>query len=181
MSKKIQLIIGSTRQGRIATQIAPWVEAQVAKRDDIELEIVDLHEWKLPFLDAPLPPAYGPVDTPEAKAWAAKIAASDGVIFLSAEYNRSIPAPLKNAIDYLKVEWENKPAAIVTYGYVDGGASAAKHLLDVFGWLKPRVAQPTVALKLNSDIVVDGQVQNIDASFAPYEADMQAALAELVA
>jgi NAD(P)H-dependent FMN reductase len=182
MSKKIQLIIGSTRENRVAPQVAAWVASQVAKNSDIELEVVDLKEWDLPFMNAPVAPAYAPVDTPEAKKWAAQIGKAEGYIFLTAEYNRGIPAPLKNAIDYLTTEWKEKPAAIVSYGYIDGGGSAARHLNDVMDWLKIRAVEPKVALQLSQDIFDEtGALKDSQAAFAENEADISAALAQLAA
>src|SRR5690606_17347786 len=98
MAKNILLIIGSTRQNRLASSIAPWVIDQAKQEPGINLEVVDLKDENLPAFDATTPPSYAPVDTPEAKAWAAKVAAADGFIFLTPEYNRSVPSSLKNAL-----------------------------------------------------------------------------------
>ncbi|HYH74562.1 MAG TPA: NAD(P)H-dependent oxidoreductase [Candidatus Saccharimonadales bacterium] len=183
MAKKIQLIIGSTRQNRLAPQFAAWIEAQAAQNSDIELEVVDLKEWNLPFMDSPVPPAYGPVDTPEAKAWTAKLAEAEGFIFLSAEYNRSVPAPLKNALDYTVAEWKEKPAIIATYGYIDGGASASRHLEDIFAWLKVAVVDTKVNMLIQKDwLDENGAVTNLAAHLDETNTEtMQKALTELAA
>lgn len=177
MSKKIQLIIGSTRENRLGSSIAQWVAAQTAKNSGIELEIVDLKQENLPMMDAPIPPAYAAVDTDAGKAWADKIGAADGYIFLTPEYNRSIPASLKNALDYLVEEWKEKPAIIVSYGYIDGGKSATRHLQDILDWLKVHHANTTVALHLNQDMFDEaGKLKDINESFAAYEEELTQAL-----
>jgi NAD(P)H-dependent FMN reductase len=176
MSKKIQLIIGSTRQNRVAPKVAEWVKAQAAQHDALELEVVDLMEWQLPFMDAPIPPKFAPVDTPEAKAWVAKLAEVDAYIIVSAEYNRSIPAPLKNALDYT-LQWEGKQVLTVSYGYIDGGASASKHLQDVYDWLKLEAVAPAVNLPLAAND--DGSLKDVNELFAGKVDEMQNALAEL--
>lgn len=182
MAKKIQLIIGSTRQGRVAPQFAAWVEAQVAKNSDIELEVIDLKEWNLPFLDAPIPPLYAAVDTPEAKAWVAKVAEADGFIFLSPEYNRSISAPLKNAFDYTVNEWR-KPALIATYGHVDGGVGASNHLTDILNRFEARIADTKVNMHIKRDWLDENSaIVDLSAKLdATYAVPMQKALAELAA
>lgn len=135
MSKHIQLIVGSVR-GKIGDQVADWIVKNTKDIDGLNLEVIPVKDSNLPIFDAPVSPARQPVDTPEAKAWSEKIGAADGYIFLTAEYNRSIPPALTNAIDYLKPEWENKPAGIIAYGMVDGGGSATSHLTDMLNWFK---------------------------------------------
>lgn len=166
MTKNIKLIIGSTRQNRIAPEVAKWVESH-ASQADIALEVIDLKELALPEFDAPIPPSYAPTDTPDGKKWAEIVTSADGFIFVTSEYNRSIPSSLKNAIDYLAAEWKEKPAAIVSYGYVDGGTGAARHLSDILGWFKMDIVEPTVALQLSPDYFSeDGSFKDIDAAFA---------------
>lgn len=180
MPKNIKLIIGSTRENRIAPQIAEWVQTN-ANRTDISLEILDLKEVDLPAFAAPIPPAYAPTDTEAGKAWASQIEAADGFIFLTAEYNRSIPSSLKNALDYLVAEWKEKPAVIVSYGYIDGGQSATRHLRDIFDWLKIRTIEPTIALQLSQETVDEnGQIKDSESSFAGYVDDLDRAVSELV-
>ena len=117
---KIKLILGSTRQNRNGKPVADWLVAQ-GKEAGFDVELLDLKEVNLPKFEAGVSPMYMPVDTPEAKAWAAQITEADGLVFLTAEYNRSIPGSLKDAIDYLYAEWNGKKASIVSYGYIDGG------------------------------------------------------------
>ena len=145
MSKKLKLIIGSTRQNRNGLPVAQWLVAQ-AKEGGYDLEVLDLKEINLPKFEAGVSPMYMPVDTPEAKAWAAQIADADGLVFLTSEYNRSIPGSLKDAIDYLYAEWNGKKASIVSYGYIDGGGSATKHLTDILNWVKIELVGPDIAI-----------------------------------
>jgi len=133
MSKNIQLIVGSIR-GKIGDQVADWIAKNTKDIEGLNLEVVAVKDANLPLFDAPISPARQPVDTPEAKAWAQKISSADGYIFLTSEYNRSIPPSLANAFDYLK--WDEKPVGIIAYGMVDGGASATSHLTDMINWFK---------------------------------------------
>ena len=140
MAKNIKVIIGSTRDNRLGADVAAWVAKVASTVEGITIETIDLREENLPMFNAPVSPAYMPQDTPEAKAWGEKISQSDGFIFVTPEYNRSIPASLKNAIDYLYNEWANKTAVIVSYGFVNGGVTANKHLDDILSSLALTVA-----------------------------------------
>jgi NAD(P)H-dependent FMN reductase len=173
--KKIKLIVGSTRQNRVGGHISEWL-VKIAKENDVELEVLDLLEENLPLFDGPSP-MYVPATTDEGKAWSAKITDADAIIFLTAEYNRSVPAPLKNAIDYLFNEWGGKQAAIVSYGYIDGGGSATKHLTDVLNWVKMDVVETKVSIQLAQDFFAeDGSFKDIDASLADVKAPFIEAL-----
>jgi NAD(P)H-dependent FMN reductase len=175
MSKKIKLIVGSTRQNRAGGHIASWLVG-LAKDAGIELDVIDLKEENLPIFDGPSP-AYVPAQTPEGQAWSAKIKEGDAFIFLTAEYNRSIPASLKNAIDHLFHEWSGKPAAIVSYGYVDAGGSVTKHLTDVLNWIKMQIVEPTVAIALEQGhFGEDGNFKDVDVALDHAKAPFLAAL-----
>ena len=179
MAKNIQLIIGSTRQNRVGAQIAQWVKSHGEAREDLTIEVVDLLEQDLPFYNSAVSPMYAPDTTDAGKAWSEKIAAGDGYIFVTPEYNRSIPAPLKNAIDYLYAPWLTKPAAIVSYGWIDGGASASKHLHDILSWVKMDIAEDQVHLKLHADIMGENGIRDTEAAFADYVPALTNALKEL--
>lgn len=127
---KIAIIVGSTREGRYADKPTQWVYNIAQKRDDLSFEIVDVREANLPFFDEAASNAYVPSTSEAAQAWQKKIAEFDGYIFVTAEYNRSIPASLKNALDYAYPEWNRKPAAVVGYGSV-GGSRAVEHLRTI--------------------------------------------------
>jgi NAD(P)H-dependent FMN reductase len=164
MSKKLKMVIGSIRQNRNGLVVAEWLVSQ-AKAAGYDLEILDLKEINLPKFDSAVSPMYMAVDTPEAKAWAAQIADAEGLVFLTSEYNRSIPASLKDAIDYLYREWNGKKASIVSYGWIDGGASAVKHLTDILNWVKVEIQGPEVAIKFTPETFNEsGQFNDIDAA-----------------
>jgi NAD(P)H-dependent FMN reductase len=124
---KIALIIGSTRPTRFADIPANWLAAQAAKRDDLDLEIVDLRDYPMPFFDEVASNAWAPTQNEVAVKWQKKIAEFDGYVFVVAEYNRSITGALKNALDQAYVEWGRKPMGLIAYGSV-GGTRAAEHL-----------------------------------------------------
>lgn len=126
----IQVILGSTRQGRNGEAVARWFMERAAGRSDMTFELLDLRAWALPIFDSPVPPAFGKYD-PAIQPWADKVAAADGYVFLTPEYNHGYPAVLKNAIDHLYAEWGRKPAAIVSYGSYAAGYRAAEQLRQV--------------------------------------------------
>lgn len=117
---RIAIIIGSTRPNRIAPAVAEWVHDNARRHGGAEFELVDLADFTLPLLDEPLPPAMGQYSQDHTKAWAEKIASYDGFIFVTPEYNHSVPAALKNAVDYLYAEWNNKAIGFVSYGSAGG-------------------------------------------------------------
>lgn len=121
----IYIIVGSIREGRTAIKIANWVNQAINELslDDIQTEIVDLKEWALPIFAGAHPPATGVYDQPKQQQWADKIAAADAFIFISPEYNHGYSPALKNALDYVAKEWQDKPAAYVGYGATNGSRS----------------------------------------------------------
>ncbi|HMQ40278.1 MAG TPA: NAD(P)H-dependent oxidoreductase [Paracoccus sp. (in: a-proteobacteria)] len=131
MSKpKIAVIIGSTRKTRFADKPAAWLMEQVAKRDDMAFELVDLRDYELPFFDEMASNLWMPSSDPKAVAWQNKVGEFDGYIVLTAEYNHSITGALKNALDQAYKEWNHKPMAAVGYGGV-GAARAIEHLRGI--------------------------------------------------
>lgn len=178
MAKKVQLIIGSTRQNRLSPTIASWIESQVAKNDDLELEVIDLKEVNLPFFDEPTPPSMAPGVSEAAIKWAAKISSADAFIILSPEYNAGYSAVLKNAIDYLKSEWHHRPVTIVTYGF-GGGVSSAAQLKQVFTRLGSDIVESDVAIDIGPIMNATGGISNPATSLAAYEAPLQGALTQI--
>jgi len=116
----VAVIIGSTRPGRKAEAVARWVYEIAAKRSDASFEVVDIASFNLPLLDEPRPPSMGQYSRPHTKAWAAKIATFDAFVFVTPEYNHSTSGVLKNAIDFLFREWNDKVAGFVGYGGMSG-------------------------------------------------------------
>ncbi|MDT4947185.1 MAG: hypothetical protein QOH14_3918 [Pseudonocardiales bacterium] len=127
---KIGIIISSTRPGRFADTPTDWLFNIAKQRDDADFEIVDLRHYPMPFFEEKVALAYAPTQNPTALRWQKKIASLDGYIFVTAEYNHSIPGVLKNALDYLYSEIHRKPATFVGYGGT-GGARAVEHLRNI--------------------------------------------------
>jgi NAD(P)H-dependent FMN reductase len=149
---RIGIILGSTRPGRRGEQVARWVLEAARKRGDADFELIDLVDYPLPHLDEPLPPSMGQYQNPHTQEWAAVIARFDGFIFVTPEYNHSTSGVLKNAIDYLYAEWNNKAMGVVSYGAV-GGARAAEHLRLIAGELQMADVRTNVALSLFTDFL----------------------------
>jgi NAD(P)H-dependent FMN reductase len=147
---KIAIILGSTRPGRNGEAVARWVHDIAGHRSDAEYELVDIADYKLPHLDEALPPSLGQYSQPHTLAWAEKIASFDGYVFVTPEYNHSTSAALKNAIDFLYGEWNNKAAGFVSYGSV-GGTRAVEHLRLVMAELQVADVRAQVALSLFTD------------------------------
>lgn len=144
---RIGIILGSTRPNRNGEQVARWVLDIASARDDAEYELVDLRDYPLPHLDEPMPPSMGMYQNDHTRQWAAKIASFDGFVMVTPEYNHSTSGVLKNAIDYLYAEWNNKAVGFVSYGGV-GGARAAEHLRLIAGELQMADVRQQVALSV---------------------------------
>jgi len=147
---KIGIIVGSTRPGRKALDVARWVLDIAGMRADAVFELVDIQDFDLPLLDEPVPPAAGQYTQPHTTAWAAAIAGFDGFVFVTPEYNHGTSGALKNAIDYLYKEWNNKAAGFVGYGSA-GGARAIESLRLVMGELMVADVRAQVMLSLRTD------------------------------
>jgi len=124
---KIAVIIGTTRATRFGEKPAKWIHGVAAARGDMSVELVDLREYPMPFFDEPASNAWVPSKNEVAKRWQKKVTEFDGYIFVTAEYNRGVPAVLKNALDYAYPEWNRKAAAYMGYGSV-GAARSIEHL-----------------------------------------------------
>lgn len=124
---KIAVIISSTRDTRFADKPANWILELAKQRPEIDVELVDLRDFDLPFFNEVASNAWVPTKDPKAVTWQKKVAEFDGYIFVVAEYNRSITGALKNALDQAYTEWNRKAAAYIGYGSV-GGARAIEHL-----------------------------------------------------
>jgi NAD(P)H-dependent FMN reductase len=147
---KVAIVVGSTRPGRKADAVARWVHDIARDRGDAEFEVVDVQAFDLPLLDEPLPPAMGQYSQPHTQAWAAKIATFDAYVFVTPEYNHGTSAALKNAIDYLYREWNNKAAGFVGYGGA-GGARAVEQLRLNLAELQVATVRNQVALSAYTD------------------------------
>lgn len=132
----IHILTGSTRPGRFNTQPAEWIFKLAKKRKDITVELIDLEKLNLPLLDEPAPPMMQQYSKQHTKKWSEKVAAGDGFIFVTPEYNHSYSPVLKNAIDFLFHEWHYKPVTFVSYGATSGGIRAVEHLRGVAAEVK---------------------------------------------
>ena len=138
---EIGIIVGTTREGRVGDQVAKWVLDQ-GKASGLNLSIIDLKDYNLPLL--------GTTEAPTLALFKEAVNSKDGFVFITGEYNHSIPASLKNAIDYLRDEWANKPAGIVSYGSL-GGARAAEHLRGILGEIQIADVRSHTALSMFTD------------------------------
>jgi NAD(P)H-dependent FMN reductase len=147
---KIAIILGSTRPGRNGAAVAKWVYEIAKKRMDAEFELVDIAEYHLPLLDEPMPASMGQYTKPHTQAWSAKIASFDGYVFVTPEYNHAISGALKNAIDFLYREWNNKAAGLVGYG-ASGGTRALEILRTILSELQIAHVRAQVGLSVLTD------------------------------
>lgn len=153
--KKLGVIVSSTRPSRIGPKVSAWVKS-VAQSQGWEVELLDLGEIALPFLDEADVPAQGNYTKPHTKAWAAKVAGVDAIAVVTPQYNRSFPATIKNAIDFLFAEWNDRPVTLVGYGWT-GATDATAGLAAVFGHVKANVVDQ-VNLVFNTDLDPAGQM-----------------------
>ncbi|MEV4823264.1 NAD(P)H-dependent oxidoreductase [Micromonospora sp. NPDC049274] len=162
---KIGIILGSTRPGRRGQQVAEWVAEVAAKQqDDVTYEIVDVADFDLPLLDEEQPALFGTYGKDHTRRWAETIASYDGFVFVTAEYNHSVPGALKNALDYLFAEWHHKPAGFVSYG-LHGGTRAVEHLRLILAELKVPTVRTQVVLSIFNDFTMSAPTET--GSFTP--------------
>lgn len=147
---KIGIIVGSVRQGRNAEAVGNWIYDFAAKRNDAEYELVDLANYKLPFLGEELPAAEQEKANTAIKAWSEKMASLDGYIFITPEYNHAVGGALKNALDFLKPEVANKVAGFVGYGSL-GGTRAHENMRLILGELSVADVRTAVTFSLMAD------------------------------
>lgn len=134
---RLAVIIGSTRPGRIGSTVAAWFAAQAMRRPDVEVDLIDLLETRLPANF----PAHA---DPAVEEYRQRIGAADGFVVVTPEYNHGYPAPLKQAIDLVHAEWQAKPVAFVAYGGMAGGMRAVEQLRQVFAELHAVTVRDTV-------------------------------------
>ncbi|MFG2652922.1 NADPH-dependent FMN reductase [Streptomyces sp. NPDC048436] len=147
---RIGIILGSSRPGRNGEAVARWVHDIASGRDDAEFELIDVADVALPHLDEAIPPMAGVYAQPHTLAWAERIARLDGFVFVTPEYNHSVPGVLKNAIDFLFAEWGNKAAGFVGYGPT-GAIRAVEHLRLIMSELQVATVRAQAALAFATD------------------------------
>jgi NAD(P)H-dependent FMN reductase len=169
---KIAIIVSSTRPTRFADVPTAWIKAQAEARGDMDVEVVDLRDHPLPFFAEMASNAWVPSQDPAAVAWQKKIGEFDGYIFVLAEYNRSITAALKNALDQAYVEWARKPFGAIGYGSM-GAANALGHLQNIGVELQMVPTRNNVRIggsdffKVHSGFGGSGNLGDIEATIAP--------------
>lgn len=147
---KIGIIIGSTRPNRVGEQVGRWVFEQAKSFGQADYELVDLKTFNLPLLDEPVPPAKGQYSKPHTIAWSQKIDSFDGFVFVTPEYNHSTSGALKNALDFIYREWNNKACGFVSYGSA-GGTRAVEQLRLIAAELQMASVRNQVTLSLHTD------------------------------
>jgi NAD(P)H-dependent FMN reductase len=147
---ELAIIIGSTRPSRVGEAVGRWVHELARARSDAKFELVDIADFDLPLLDEPIPASAGKYSKDHTRRWAAKIGGFDGYVFVTPEYNHGTSGALKNAIDFLYAEWNNKAAGFVSYGST-GGVRAVEHLRLVMAELQVATVRAQAALSLYTD------------------------------
>jgi NAD(P)H-dependent FMN reductase len=173
---KLQIFIASTRPGRVGLPVAKWFVEQARQHGGFEIEVVDLAEVDLPFMDEPNHPAQRQYTKQHTLRWSALVDSADAFVFVMPEYNYGFSAPLKNAIDFLNWEWRYKPVGFVSYGGIAAGTRSVQMIKQVVTALK------MVPLTEAVHIPFVRQFVNQDGQFLPnaeLEAGADAMLAEL--
>jgi NAD(P)H-dependent FMN reductase len=155
---KVAIIIGSTRPGRKSEGVARWIHEIASRRNDAQFELVDIRDYNLPLLDEPVPPSMGQYSQPHTRTWSEKIDGFDAFVFVTPEYNHGIPGALKNAIDFLYKEWNNKAAGFVSYGSAMG-ARSVEHLRLVMAELQIADVRAQVMFSLHADFEKSGALK----------------------
>ncbi|MDL5155628.1 NADPH-dependent FMN reductase [Actinomycetospora termitidis] len=170
---KLEIIIASTRPGRIGPTVAEWMHREAVEHGGFdEVELVDLAEVDLPFFNEPKHPRLGDYVHEHTKAWSAMVASADAFVIVMPEYNFGYNAELKNALDYLHAEWRYKPVGLVSYGGVSAGTRAAQMLKQVLTTLRMTPVFEAVSLPFVNQMIADGE-------FVPNEIALGAAKAML--
>jgi NAD(P)H-dependent FMN reductase len=166
---KVQILLGSIRPNRVTERVAKWVAAETAKLEDVSVEVVDLKDYPLPLFDEDTSPQYNPDRKPEGvvKRWLDKLAEADAFVVVSPEYNRSIPGPMKNAMDYVDFQFAKKPVALVTHGSVGGAYAMADYRVALAQMLAITVPEPTMIIGAAGVVEEDGTLDP-DAASNPY-------------
>lgn len=181
---KVAVIVGAIREGRKTPQQAKWVMKTFKTMEDVEAELVDLSDYEMPLFNEPASPRYNPerqVD-PAAKKWLDKLSEFEAYVFVTPEYNHSVPGALKNAIDYVDWQLARKPAAVVSHGSA-GGARAEVALKEILSESRmvPMSTQPGVAITGMSEKIDEAGNLSAEEKANPYgpQSALEALLAEL--
>ena len=156
---KLEIIVASTRPGRIGLPVAKWIEAEAKAHGGFEeVELVDLAVVKLPFFDEPRHPRLGEYEHRHTREWSAKVAEADAFVFVMPEYNYGFNAELKNALDFLHREWRYKAVGLVSYGGVAAGTRAAQMIKQVLSALRMTTVADAVSIPFVHQFLTDGEI-----------------------
>lgn len=150
---RLGLVIASTRPGRVGLPVAEWFASIAREHGAFEIEVLDLAEIALPFMDEPNHPRLHRYTQPHTFAWSAQVEACDAFVFVMPEYNYGINAPLKNAIDYLNQEWHYKPVGFVSYGAVAAGTRAAQMVRQIVTAVRMVPVVETVSIPFVASLI----------------------------
>ncbi len=157
---RLNVISASTRTGRAGPAIASWFTEIARTESGFDVHHVDLAALNLPFLDEPEAAVEGlPYAHEHTRQWSAMTRAADAFVFVLPEYNRGYPASLKNALDFLYYEWNDKPVAFVSYGMSSGGMRAVEAIKPVVSTLKMMPINEAVTIHLRQTIDEEGALQ----------------------
>lgn len=151
----LQVIVASTRPGRVGLPVGRWFHQRATRHGAFEVEWVDLKEIALPFMDEPQHPRLQRYQHQHTKKWSALVERADAFAFVMPEYNFGLSAPLKNALDYLNLEWHYKPAGFVSYGGVSGGTRAVQMVKQVVTTLKIMPMSEAVSIPFVKQFLTD--------------------------
>ena len=172
---KVLTVIGSARKGRVAEKINQHIHDAASTIEGIELTTADLQELALPFFDheeTPSSPTYAPTNE-QVKKWSALVTEADAVLFITPEYNHTLSAIQKNAIDSLFTEWQDKPVSAVTYGW-GGGTLSLGTFNEVMNHLKATIKEPVTSLSFMKDLNPDGSVLDSESVTTQLQATLKA-------
>jgi NAD(P)H-dependent FMN reductase len=178
---RISVIVGSVRPNRFAIKPANWIADRLRQHSSVDTRILDLTDYPLPMYEEPFPPAYPgrpPFTNEIVIRWTAEIAASDGFVIVTPEYNHGYPPVLKNALDYVYAEWNRKPVAFISYGEVSGARSVSQ-LRDVVATLGMASIRPAVQIPF-STLMTHYRGDDVDAALAEFDTAASTMIGELL-
>jgi NAD(P)H-dependent FMN reductase len=166
---KLAIVLGSIRQNRQTPKESTWVMNAAKQLENVNMELVDLKDYPMPLFDEPVSPRYNPerkIDS-AVKPWIEKLNEFDAYVFITPEYNHSIPGALKNALDYLTWELNRKPFAVVSHGSA-GGARAATDLKEILSESRAIPIPNAVTVTNMSELIDDKGELNAELKANPY-------------
>ena len=174
---KLMVLVGSVRPNRIGLPIGRWVADRIAATSDFEIDFADLGEIALPLMDEPNHPRARQYTKPYTVAWSERVDAADAFVFISPEYNHSVSPALKNALDYLSLEWWRKPVSFVSYGGISSGTRGVSAIEPAIVGLGLVKTGANLELPFASSLIEDG----VFAGTAKHEGIVDGMVAELTA